>query len=448
MRLLFALLSIFCLSLSASAEEKRIALLIGNNDYPATVGKLSNTHSDIDKIGASLKSTGFEVIARKDQDRTKLLLSVGEFEARISEETKKGNEVVAFFYFSGHGVAVSSGGQAKNFILPATHSITNRSELEAYGVDFTDLVDRFAATKARAFFVISDACRNELGASFSRSVARKGFGVTAQRPDMVIAFSTAAGATAPDDGVFADTLAKRLKIPGEEAEISFLRTLRDVSKTRQMSEQPFMTGALNKPFCFAGCNAGDEDKDWREFAGLNNASAFETYLSIYPNGKYAKEASDRLAKLKKLTPETDKVRPNPKNNQDQSKVCANLDAHSCFSRGYDYQVGRNGVSPDLNKAIAYYRAACEAGSKGSCFNLGNRYAKGDGVALDHNKAAQLYDQACSKGEIKGCGKLGQMVLAGLGLPQNREEGIRLLKQACYAGMTEYCKTLDKHQISR
>ena len=40
MRLLIAILGMMFLTLSAHAEEKRLALLIGNNDYPPSVGRL------------------------------------------------------------------------------------------------------------------------------------------------------------------------------------------------------------------------------------------------------------------------------------------------------------------------------------------------------------------------------------------------------------------------
>jgi len=39
---------------SAALAEKRIALLIGNQDYDASVGKLKNPHNDIAVVGEAL----------------------------------------------------------------------------------------------------------------------------------------------------------------------------------------------------------------------------------------------------------------------------------------------------------------------------------------------------------------------------------------------------------
>jgi hypothetical protein len=44
------------------AQEKRIALLIGNKNYNAGVGSLTNPLNDIRVVGDALKSVGFEVL--------------------------------------------------------------------------------------------------------------------------------------------------------------------------------------------------------------------------------------------------------------------------------------------------------------------------------------------------------------------------------------------------
>ena len=50
------------------AEERRIALLIGNQDYPAEVGALSNTHRDVRTMEAALRDVGFETLPHFDLD--------------------------------------------------------------------------------------------------------------------------------------------------------------------------------------------------------------------------------------------------------------------------------------------------------------------------------------------------------------------------------------------
>ena len=50
----------------AAWAEARIALLIGNQRYPAEIGQLANPHNDVALLDKTLKSLGFEVVTVKD----------------------------------------------------------------------------------------------------------------------------------------------------------------------------------------------------------------------------------------------------------------------------------------------------------------------------------------------------------------------------------------------
>ena len=63
-----ALLVCLLLVSHARADEKRIALLIGNQDYPAEVGALTNTHKDVRTMEEALAAVGFETLPRFDLD--------------------------------------------------------------------------------------------------------------------------------------------------------------------------------------------------------------------------------------------------------------------------------------------------------------------------------------------------------------------------------------------
>jgi len=70
---------------SAAVAEKRIALLIGNRDYDASVGKLKNPHNDIAVVGEALTGQGFELIPPiKDASRSAILGGVRELVRRLN----------------------------------------------------------------------------------------------------------------------------------------------------------------------------------------------------------------------------------------------------------------------------------------------------------------------------------------------------------------------------
>src|SRR5262245_432582 len=96
----------------AQAQEKRIALVIGNQGYKSAVGGLDNPHNDISIVGTALTQVGFNLLPpRKDTSREEMLIAVHQ----LAEDLHKaGRGAISFFYYSGHGVAVGR----ENLLLP------------------------------------------------------------------------------------------------------------------------------------------------------------------------------------------------------------------------------------------------------------------------------------------------------------------------------------------
>ena len=65
--------------------EKRIALLIANQSYDASVGVLKNPHNDIAVVGQALSNRGFELLPPiKDARRGAILGGVRELVRRLN----------------------------------------------------------------------------------------------------------------------------------------------------------------------------------------------------------------------------------------------------------------------------------------------------------------------------------------------------------------------------
>jgi hypothetical protein len=72
---------------SVFAQGKRIALLIGNRAYDASVGALTNPHNDIAVVGEVLAKQGFEILPLiKDARRSATLGGVRELARRLNTE--------------------------------------------------------------------------------------------------------------------------------------------------------------------------------------------------------------------------------------------------------------------------------------------------------------------------------------------------------------------------
>ncbi len=75
--------------------EKRVALVIGNQNYPTK--KLANPINDAKEITKILKKLNFDVIYLTDVSQKKFNLALEKFKSKIDPNT------LTFFYFSGHG---------------------------------------------------------------------------------------------------------------------------------------------------------------------------------------------------------------------------------------------------------------------------------------------------------------------------------------------------------
>jgi len=74
----FAAIFVFLVSLVTMPvhAEKRIALVIGNQEYKTSVGPLVNPLHDVPLVGEALKSVGFEVTRVENATRADMLRAI------------------------------------------------------------------------------------------------------------------------------------------------------------------------------------------------------------------------------------------------------------------------------------------------------------------------------------------------------------------------------------
>jgi formylglycine-generating enzyme required for sulfatase activity len=199
----------FWMSTVPASANQRIALVIGNQGYNANVGPLKNPHNDIAVVGKALGEVGFKLLApRKDATRDEMLFAVHDLASRLR---KAGPGSVSFLYYAGHGVAVGE----ENVLIPVNAEDTTDAMLAVRGVRLGEILDIMKREAPEAVhFVVLDACRNMRGQRGERGFAP----VNDQRTGVVIAFSTAAGRTATDEGAtgapYAAALAGEIVKPG------------------------------------------------------------------------------------------------------------------------------------------------------------------------------------------------------------------------------------------
>src|ERR1700754_3781241 len=221
-------------SAAPAQAEKRVALVIGNNDYK-NVPKLQTAVNDARAMGDTLKKLGFSVMVAENQTRQAFSQTLLAFDAAV------GPGDTAFFFYAGHGFEIAG----QNFLLPTDvpAATEGQEELVRDASILADrIIERLQNKKARTSILVFDACRNN---PFERSGTRAvagggGLAPMTQLPEGVFSiFSAGPRQTALDrlsnnddnpNSVFTRTFAKELTQPGVNLVQVAQRTRRLVSE--------------------------------------------------------------------------------------------------------------------------------------------------------------------------------------------------------------------------
>jgi uncharacterized caspase-like protein len=200
--------------------EKRVALVIGNDRYAnlSANEQLQKAVNDARAVGGALRQIGFEVIGGENLDRRAL---VGRLNA-LTQRVVPGD--TAFFFFSGHGVAIDG----VNYILPAdVPDIAAGQEtlLKNEALAEQTIISEITGRGVRVAVVVLDACRtNPFGRPGGKGVGvAKGLASPPQVQGVFSLYAAASGQVALDrlyDGdpspnsVFSRVLVPKLTKPG------------------------------------------------------------------------------------------------------------------------------------------------------------------------------------------------------------------------------------------
>ncbi|MCW1838746.1 caspase family protein [Prosthecomicrobium hirschii] len=235
-RLLFAALAVVFFANPAMAG-KRVALVIGNSAYKSA--PLSNPERDVDAMAKAFRAAGFDTVqVHKNLTREGMSRALDAFEA-----ASDGAEISAI-YFSGHGLEING----TNYLLPVDAKVATAREVKFEAIPLDDLVQAsHGATRLR--LILLDACRDNPFVAQSRGASGKGLArVEASQADTLVAYATAAGATATDgDGKmspFAAALAEHLFAPDLDVRIALGRARDAVSKATEGRQRPYQVGSL------------------------------------------------------------------------------------------------------------------------------------------------------------------------------------------------------------
>lgn len=282
---------------AAGAEDKRLALVIGNANYREA--PLKNPVNDARALAGKLRQLGFEVMLGENlqqREMTRLITSFGE---------KLAGKGVGMFYYAGHGMQV----KGRNYLLPVDARISSEASARSESVDLEQVLDQLSNSGSQFNLVILDACRNN---PFERRF-RGSTGGLAQvdaPKGTLIAFATAPGKVAMDgegkNGTYTTALLRAMAEPGLSVESMFKRVRGEVARVTADQQIPWESSSLTGEFYFVASAPRGEGRVgeaellfWQSIKDSNDAEDLNAYLRKYPNGQFADIARNRLKKIGK-----------------------------------------------------------------------------------------------------------------------------------------------------
>ncbi|NNF79602.1 MAG: hypothetical protein HKN05_16385 [Rhizobiales bacterium] len=330
-RHIIAIFTLFCCLLATSSganAERRLALLIGINDYDH-LPRLEKAVGDVNAMERKLKSLDFDVTAVINPDRRTLNIALGRFAARL------GPNDLAFLHFSGHGVEIDG----DNFLLPRDipKPVNGQRDTVKYeAIGLRRLISQFNSTGARARVFVIDACRdNPFEQSDVRSIgSARGLARVEAPAGNFIMYSAgyrqlALDKLGPEDtaetSVYTRVLLSKLDQPG----LPLAKIAREVRSEVQTIAQGI--GHVQRPAYYDELSSSlvlvpegakkiaptqtgpvianispvpaTSDKQiellyWNEVRTAKDPAILQSYLAQYPNGSFAPLAKLRIMALK------------------------------------------------------------------------------------------------------------------------------------------------------
>lgn len=261
---LFVALSWFTESNGAS----RVALVIGNDEYPedGNFVSLGNCINDASLIRNSLEEAGFQVIYRENVNRYEMEEALVEFEKTIEEGA------AAVFYFAGHGIE----DEGKNHLMASNARLQSRAMLGEESLNAETFVGAMVGAGAKSSIVFLDCCRETPNLAWqSRSVKKRGLAdmkINFNNKDVLICYAATPGNVAFDgtDGnqknsPYALSLSRRM-LEGKHLRAMMQDVLEDVNKMTKGAQRPWENGSFLEPFYFVRVKYQEVDVPEKEFS--------------------------------------------------------------------------------------------------------------------------------------------------------------------------------------
>jgi Caspase domain len=229
----------------STVSASRVALIIGNAQYPDASAPLKHPVKDAQALAQQLRRSGFDVDVRTNLGKDEMKRAVEAFKAKI----KPGS--VALMSYGGLGIQAGR----ENYMIPVDAQIWREADVRRDGVSIEAVLTDIHARGASVKLAILDASRRN---PFERRFRGFSAGLApVEAPSGTLLLSAAAPGKVVDDlgsahSLLIGELLKEINAPGVDAETVFTQTRVGVSRASNGEQVPLVSSSLTENFAFVG----------------------------------------------------------------------------------------------------------------------------------------------------------------------------------------------------
>jgi uncharacterized caspase-like protein len=231
----------------------RIALVIGNGNYPDASAPLAQPINDARALTAALRRNGFDVDVVEDAGKDDMSRAIGRLKSKIRRDS------VVMLFFGGYGVQVGR----ESYMIPVDATIWKEADVRRDGFSIEQVLDVMKEQGAHAKLVVVDASRRN---PYERRFRKYSHGLAPiSAPDNALILTSAAPGKVADDSagptsVLMTELLNNLNAnldtkTAAGAEAVFNKTRIAISRASEGEQVPSVSSSLSEDVRLEAANA-------------------------------------------------------------------------------------------------------------------------------------------------------------------------------------------------
>ena len=221
----------------------RLALVIGNGNYPDAAAPLAQPINDARALTGALRRNGFDVDVVEDASKDDMSRAIGRLKSRIKPDS------VVMLFFGGYGVQVGR----ESYMLPVDAVIWKESDVRRNGFSVESVLNLMKEQGARTKLVVVDASRRN---PYERRFRKYSHGLAPiSAPDNTLILTSATPGKVADDStgqysVLMTELLNNLNGQAAGIETVFNTTRVEISRASEGEQVPSVSSSLSEDVSF------------------------------------------------------------------------------------------------------------------------------------------------------------------------------------------------------